>query len=422
MSDIFISPLKGKIKKEINIPPDKSITHRAFLLSSVSEGKSQIYTPLISEDTKRTIDLIEKLGAKILFQNDKWEITPSKKLNNSFAFYSGNSGTTTRISSGLLSSIKGEFNITGDESLSKRPMKRIIIPLSKMGATIKSNNDHLPMTIYGGELSGIDYNLQIPSAQVKSAILFAGLRAKYKTTIKGNINSRNHTELMFKNSNVDIDFNENFIEIHPSKPKAIEYEIPGDFSSAAYFIALGILSEKVDLTLKKINLNKTRTGMLDILNLMKANYIIDNYKNDLEPIGDIIIEKSEMINLNQIEKNLIPFMIDEIPILSLIQTQSNGKVIFDNLSELRKKETDRIKALVENYRNIGIEINENENGFVIDGPQEIKGGEIDSFGDHRIAMTFAIAGLLSKEGIKIKNYECVDISFPKFFKTLKLFQ
>ncbi|MGM0641782.1 MAG: 3-phosphoshikimate 1-carboxyvinyltransferase [Thermotogota bacterium] len=419
MSDKFIKPLNKKVKKEINIPSDKSITHRAFLLSSISEGKSKIYNPLISEDTKITIDLIKKLGAKILFQNNKWEITPSKKINNFFNFYSGNSGTTARISSGILSSIKGKFKITGDVSLSKRPMKRIISPLSKMGATIKSDNDHLPMTIYGGNLRGIDYNLKIPSAQVKSSIMFAAIRADGNTTVRGAINSRNHTEMMFKNSGIDIEIKNDFININPSIPKGMSYCIPGDFSSAAFFIALGLTSNKVNLNIKNVNLNKTRTGMLDILKLMKANYKIDNYKKDLEPIGDIITEKSEMINLNLIEKDLIPFMIDEIPILALIQSQSYGKTVFKNLSELRKKETDRIKALVHNFEKIGVKIEELNDGYIIEGPQEIIGGEVDSFNDHRIAMTFAIAGLISQDGIKIKNSNCVDVSFPGFFNIIE---
>lgn len=422
MSDIFIRPIKKKYKEDIYIPSDKSITHRAFLLSSISEGKSVIYNPLLSNDTKRTITFIEKLGAKIDIQNNKWTISPAEKLNNEFEFFSGNSGTTARISSGIMASIKGKFKITGDESLSKRPMKRIIDPLTKMGAKINSDNNFLPITIFGNELNGIDYDLKIPSAQVKSSILFAGLKAKDKTIIRGAINSRNHTEVMFKNTGIDINYNNEMIEIKPSIPKGIEYEIPGDFSSAAYFIALAILSKNVELKIKNVNLNPTRTGLLEIIKKMKGDLIIENKKESLETKGDLITVFSDLNNLEKIDEYLIPYMIDEIPILSLIQTQSNGKVVFDNLSELRRKETDRIKALVLNFRNIGIEIEETKNGLIIEGPQEIKGGEIDSYGDHRIAMTFAIAGLLSKNGIKIKNSKCVDVSFPNFFEIINKFQ
>lgn len=419
MADIFIKPLKKQVKKEINIPSDKSITHRAFLLASISKGKSNVFNPLISEDTKRTIELIKKLGAKIDIEDNKWIVNPQKKLNNNFDFYSGNSGTTARISSGILASIDGIFKISGDDSLSKRPMKRIIDPLTEMGAKFDSKNYKLPMTINGGKLRGIDYNLKIPSAQVKSSIMFAAIRADGKTAIRGSINSRNHTEMMFKNSGVDIEIKKDFININPSTPKGMSYCIPGDFSSAAYFIALGLISKKVDLNIKNVNLNKTRTGMLEILRQMKANIEIKNINNDVETVGDVVTNFSKMVNLENIDKNLIPFMIDEIPILALIQSQSEGKVIFKNLSELRKKETDRIKALVDNFENIGVKIEELNDGYIIEGPQEIIGGEVDSFNDHRIAMTFAIAGLISQDGIKIKNSNCVDVSFPGFFDIIE---
>jgi 3-phosphoshikimate 1-carboxyvinyltransferase len=421
MSEIFIPPLKKRIKKEINVPSDKSITHRALLLSSISKGKSQIFNPLISEDTKRTINLVKELGAKVDIGANKWVVTPPKSFNVDFDFYSGNSGTTTRISSGLLASIDGHFTILGDASLSQRPMKRIIEPLSEMGAKISCENYKLPMTIIGGNLRGIDYWLKIPSAQVKSSIMFAALRATGKTTIRGAINSRNHTEIMFKNSGVDIEINDNYIEITPSLPTSLNYRIPGDFSSAAYFIAMGLISKKVDLIIKSVNLNKTRTGMFQVLEKMNANIEIKNFKNDIEPIGDIVPVFSNMINLKNIDENLIPFMIDEIPILALIQSQSEGRVIFKNLSELRRKETDRINALVQNFEKIGVKIEELNDGFIVEGPQEIKGGEINSFNDHRISMTFAIAGLISKEGIKIKNSNCVDVSFPNFFEIIKGF-
>jgi 3-phosphoshikimate 1-carboxyvinyltransferase len=365
--------------------------------------------------------LIKKLGAKIDIEGNKWMINPQKKLNNNFDFYSGNSGTTTRISSGLLASIDGHFTILGDASLSQRPMKRIIEPLSEMGAKISCENYKLPMTIIGGNLRGIDYWLKIPSAQVKSSIMFAALRATGKTTIRGAINSRNHTEIMFKNSGVDIEINDNYIEITPSLTTSLNYRIPGDFSSAAYFIAMGLISKKVDLIIKSVNLNKTRTGMFQVLEKMNANIEIKNFKNDIEPIGDIVPVFSNMINLKNIDENLIPFMIDEIPILALIQSQSEGRVIFKNLSELRRKETDRINALVQNFEKIGVKIEELHDGFIVEGPQEIKGGEINSFNDHRISMTFAIAGLISKEGIKIKNSNCVDVSFPNFFEIIKGF-
>ena len=419
MSDVFIRPLKNKVKKEINIPSDKSITHRAFLLTSLSQGVSRIFNPLISEDTKRTIDLIKNLGAKIDIDGNNWLVTPPKEFKNDFHFYSGNSGTTARISSGILASIDGTFKITGDDSLSKRPMKRIIYPLTEMGAKIDSDDYKLPMTIYGGNLRGIDYNLKIPSAQVKSSIMFAAIRANGKTTVRGEINSRNHTEMMFKNSGVDIDINDDCISITPSTPKGMAYNIPGDFSSAAYFLSLGLISKNVNINIKNVNLNKTRTGMLEVLRQMNANIEIKNINNDVEPFGDIKPVFSKMTNLENIDKNLIPFMIDEFPILALIQSQSEGKVIFENLSELRKKETDRIKALVHNFEKIGVKIEELKDGYIIEGPQEIIGGKVNSFNDHRIAMTFAIAGLISQDGIKIKNSNCVDVSFPGFFHIIE---
>jgi 3-phosphoshikimate 1-carboxyvinyltransferase len=361
------------------------------------------------------------MGAKIDIEDGKWIVTPPKEFKNDFDFYSGNSGTTARISSGVLASIGGRFTISGDPSLSKRPMKRIIDPLTLMGAKIDSKDYKLPMTIFGGELRGINYFLKIPSAHVKSSIMFAALKAKGETTISGAINSRNHTEMMFKASGIDIDIRDDCINIAPSTPIGLSYSIPGDFSSAAFFIALGLISNKVDLKIKNVNLNKTRTGLMDILEKMNANIDIENINKEIEPIGDVVPTFSKMVNFKKINENLIPFMIDEIPILALIQSQSEGKIIFNNLSELRKKETDRIKAIVNNFEKIGIEIEELKDGYVIEGPQKIVGGEVDSFLDHRIAMTFAIAGLISQEGIKIKNGDCVDISFPNFFEIIEDF-
>jgi 3-phosphoshikimate 1-carboxyvinyltransferase len=226
---------------------------------------------------------------------------------------------------------------------------------------------------------------------------------------------------MFKASGIDIDIRDDCINIAPSTPIGLSYSIPGDFSSAAYFLALGLISKNVNINIKNVNLNKTRTGMLEILRQMNANIEIKNINSDVEPFGDIEPVFSKMTNLENIDKNLIPFMIDEIPILALIQSQSEGKIIFNNLSELRKKETDRIKALVYNFEKIGVKIEELKDGYIIEGPQEIKGGVVDSFKDHRIAMTFAIAGLISQEGIKIKNGDCVDISFPNFFEIIEDF-
>ncbi|SHE92392.1 3-phosphoshikimate 1-carboxyvinyltransferase [Marinitoga hydrogenitolerans DSM 16785] len=414
-----IMPIK-KIRAKINVPPDKSISHRILILSSLANEKSVVYNILNSKDVKRTYNILKKIGIKFKGDFNKLIIIPNKITTPTQPLYCGNSGTTARLMSGVLSSKNGLFILYGDKSLSKRPMKRIIEPLNLMGAEIKSRNGEMPLIIKGGNLKGIEYTMPIPSAQLKSSIILAGLNAKGETIVRGDKGSRDHTERILKYMNAKIEVNNEFIKIKKSELKPIDkFNIPGDFSSAAFFIALGILHKNAKVEIYNVNLNPTRIGFLKILKKMNANIYYEVTEKYPEPIGKIVIETSNELEGINVPKELIPNAIDELPLLALVATQAKGKTILRNAKELRVKESDRIKAVVNNMERIGIKIKELEDGFEIEGKQKIIGGKIKTYNDHRITMMFSIAGLLSKEGIEINNPKIIDISFPGFYKIIK---
>ena len=412
-----------KIRGVIKVPADKSITHRIFILSSLSKEISSAKNLLFSEDTLRTYDIMKKLGVTFEGDFNKMKIIPPKHFDKNGEFYSGNSGTTARLIMGLLPSIKdGKYIVKGDESLSKRPMKRIVEPLKIMNANIEflENENYLPIKIIGNTLNPIEYELPVQSAQVKSAIIIAGISSEKEVTIKNDNNTRDHTERLLKFMNADIQVYNSCIKVNPSilSPFKKIY-VPGDFSSASYFITLAILHKNAKIKIENVGLNEKRIAFLNLLKEMNANIHIELKENFPEPYGDIYVESSDL-KISKIEAKFIPSMIDELPLIALLGCFTEGETILNNSEELRLKESDRIKAVVENFRALNVEINEFKDGFSLKGKQKILGGEVDSYNDHRIAMMFSIAGLLSEDGINLKNAECVSISYPNFFNELKM--
>lgn len=414
----------NQVKGELTLPGDKSISHRAVMFSAMADGKSTIKNYLNSEDVNSTIDCFRKLGCKIdqtetdLIVNGCGFNGFSKPTSNLDA---GNSGTTTRLISGILSVQKFNSTIIGDASLSKRPMMRVVEPLMKMGAHITtSQTGSLPMSISSSdELKAIEYDMQIASAQIKSAILIAGLHLEEETVVIEHSRTRNHTETLL---GLKVDEFDGFRKIYSSRknyPKPSNYIVPSDISTAAFFIVLALISENSELLLKNVLMNETRNGIIKILQQMNGNIQIENERNSSgEKLGDLRIFSSQLKNI-EIDKELIANIIDEIPILSVAGLFAEGKFSIRNAEELRFKESDRIDALCSNFKKLGINCNEYEDGFELNGKVTNENIVIESFHDHRIAMAFAILGNLVGKGININNFESVAVSNPEFMKQIE---
>lgn len=422
--DWIITPL-NKLSGSIHPPADKSITHRAIMLASISQGESVIDNFLSAQDCMCTLEAFRNMGiqTKII---DKKLFIKGKGLKGleqpSIDLNAGNSGTTVRLMFGILSGQKIKANIIGDESLSQRPMKRIIEPLRRMGAKIKAREDnYLPMEIIGSsDIKPISYNMPIASAQVKSCILFAGLHATGLTTVKEPVKSRDHSERMLKSMGAKIKVKGLSVSISgPARLNPLNITIPGDISSAGFFLVAGAIVEKANLNILNVSVNPTRDGIIEILMKMGAKIILTNTRDvSGEPVADISI-KNSCLNSVDIDSNIIPRLIDEIPIIALAATQANGRTTISGANELRIKESDRLKTITSELNKMGADIKEKDDGLIINGPTELKGAVVQSHNDHRIAMSLAIAGLIAKGQTKIKNVECVDTSFPEFRETLE---
>ena len=410
-----VSKPKICLKGELTIPSDKSVAHRAVIFSSLAKGTSVIKNFSKGQDPLSSLEICKKLGILAEFKDNLY-ITSSGKLNTSKTdLYCGNSGTTMRLMAGILAGQNFNSILTGDESLSKRPMKRIITPLSLMGAKINSNNEKAPLKIVGQSLHGINYSSPIASAQVKSSILLAGLFADNKTTVTEPYLSRNHTELMLSYMDADISINGLSVTVAKSEltPKVIE--IPGDISSAAYFIAAALIVPDSEIILKNVGLNPTRTGLLDVLKKMGADIeILDKQTISNELTGDLRIKYSDLTGCI-IEGDIIPRLIDEIPVLAVVATQAQGQTVIKDAQDLRNKESDRIKTIVAELKKLGASIEETPDGMIINGKINLQGGvEAETYHDHRLAMSLYVAGLVCKKEILIKDFDWVNISMPEF--------
>ena len=415
----------SKINGTITVPADKSITHRAIMLSSLAEGKSYVNNYLKSDDCLMTMNAFKQMGVTIEQKGNSLIINgvginglknPIKEI------YAGNSGTTTRLLSGVLSGQNFSSTITGDDSLSKRPMKRVIEPLSLMGADIKAKeNNFLPMTINScGTLKSIDYVSSVASAQVKSCILFAGLYADGITTVTEPIKSRDHSEKMFKTFGADISVDGLKVSInHCEKLYSQEVNVPCDISSAAFFIVAGLIVPNSTVKILNVNINKTRDGILTVLKNMGANIVLDNIRTvSGEDVADIEI-KSSKLNSTSFGKEIVPSLIDEIPIIVLAATQAEGETVISGAKELKVKESNRIHSVASQLNKMGADIQETDDGFIINGPTKLKGATVDSFDDHRIAMMLSVAGLIADGETEILKSDCVKISFANFYEVLE---
>ncbi|WP_214826587.1 3-phosphoshikimate 1-carboxyvinyltransferase [Exiguobacterium algae] len=407
------------LKGSIRVPSDKSITHRAFLFGAVAKGKTVVRNPLLGEDCRSTIQAIESLGASVVEQGETFVIEGTEQLTSA-RLDCGNSGTTMRLLAGLVAGYEGEFQLTGDDSLSKRPMKRVTVPLREMGAQIEG--DFAPMTIHGRALQAIDYTLPIASAQVKSALLLAGLRASGVTTIHEPMLSRDHTERMLPMFGADLTVEEGqdgrFIRVAPGVLRGTEVDVPADPSSAAFLWAGAAIVPDSDVTTTDVCLNETRIGFLRTLQRMGADVTIENERKlGEETVGDVTVRTSRLQGTT-VEGPMIPSQIDELPLFALVASQASTPSVVRDAAELRVKETDRIKTVVQELGVLGVDLEETEDGFIVK-PSTIQEGKVQSHGDHRLSMMLQVARLLSKGWIEIEGIEASDISYPQFHEDLQ---
>ena len=413
-----VSKLKKVLKGEIVIPPDKSVSHRAVMFSSIAKGSCVVRNFSSGADCVSTLNLFKQLGVDINYIDEKTLQVNSKGIlsASNLPLNAGNSGTTMRLVSGILAGQNFDSTIIGDTSLSKRPMRRIIEPLTLMGAEIYAVDGHAPLVIKGKKLRGVEYFSPIASAQVKSCVLLAGINAEGKTVFKEPYPSRDHTERMLKYLGADISQENGFVRICPSILESKDIEVIGDISSAAFFIAAGLIVEGADFIIKNVGLNQTRSGILDVVKRMCGNFEILNQRTvSEEEVGDIRVCYSENLKGTMIEGSEIPRLIDELPVIAVLASQAEGETVVKNAEDLRNKESDRIKCLVKELKKIGVNIKETPDGFVVSGKTKLNGGALlDVYHDHRLAMSFYVAGLICEKEIGIDGFEWTKISFPEF--------
>lgn len=411
----------GSLQGQIRPASDKSLTHRAYMLAAIADGPSTVRKPLVSQDAENTLECLCALGMRAdEVASDEVRITPAPIWHTpKEPLYCGNSGTTMRLMSGLVASRPITATFTGDESLSKRPMKRVADPLRLMGARV--DGDTPPLIIYGSDrLSGIDYTTPVASAQIKSCILLAGLNAHGETTVREPSASRDHTERMLRAIGVNVErFNEDGFAVArlagPARPKGFEFTVPADISSAAFFMVGACVVPAAWLQLFDVGINPTRTGILEVLKEAGVTVVLDNLREELnEPIANIEIRQPQLLQPFEVEGSLVPTLIDEIPILAVLATQCDGRSTFHDAHELRVKESDRIELIARNLRAMGANVETFEDGLAVSGPVELKGAEIETAGDHRIAMAFAIAGLIAEGRTIIKDAQNIATSYPDF--------
>lgn len=413
---------KNGINGELVIPADKSISHRSIMFGAISKGTTIVNNFLKAEDCLSTIAVFKQLGVRITEKNEQIMIegkgfegltAPSSRLD------AGNSGTTMRLVLGILAGCPFTSEIAGDASLNRRPMERVMKPLREMGADLQgtAEAEFPPLKVTGNTLHGIEYHMPIASAQVKSAILFAALQAEGTTKIIEKEQSRNHTEEMIKqfSGKIQVEGKE-IIVAGPQQLIGQEVTVPGDISSAAFYLVAASILANSEVLLKQVGINPTRTGILDVLTQMGAN-IEERQLDEQNQAADLIV-RSAQLHACEIQGEIIPRLIDELPIIALAATQATGTTIIRDAQELKVKETNRIDATAEELTKMGANIEPTEDGLIIHGPTPLHGATVDSHGDHRIGMMLQIAALLTAEPVELLNPEAVNISYPEFFTDL----
>ncbi len=422
---IIITVPPEKFSGKATIPGDKSITHRAVMLGAISHGITEVRGYLDAEDTFSTIRCLQMLGVRVTARGKKLLIygrgmNLTKPVNTLDA---GNSGTTARLLMGILAGQGFKTVITGDQSLQKRPMKRVVEPLSLMGAVIEGaeGEDVLPLTIEGGNLQGIDYKSPRASAQVKSAVLLAGLYAEGKTVVEEPSPSRNHTELMLARFGADIESTDRRVTLK-RRPglRGSQVMVPGDISAAAFIIAAATIIPDSEVYLKNIGVNQTRSGIIDALKKMGASIELKNKRHwGNEPVADILVRSGTSLQGISIGGDIIPRLIDEIPVIAVVAAVAEGKTVISDAQELRVKEADRITELCVQLAKMNVDIRETKDGMFIEGGKDLVGSEVESCGDHRIAMALAVAGMVAGGETAVHDAEIINISFPGFMPTMR---
>ena len=409
-----------KIKKaigQIKVPGDKSISHRAVMLGSLANGVTEISGFLKGADCLSTIDCFRKMGIDIDINGENVTVHGNglrglKKPDE--MLYTGNSGTTTRLLCGILAGQNFDTSITGDASIQKRPMGRVVKPLSMMGAKIE--NEHCPLYITGTKLHGIDYKMPVASAQVKTAIILAGLYADGETVIHEIEKSRDHTELMLSAMGADLTVDNLDITVKPTNDlTAVNVDVPGDISSAAFFLVLGAIMPNSQITVTNVGINPTRTGIIDVLKDMGADITLENVHTSAgETVADITVRSSSLKGTT-VGGDIIPRLIDELPIIAVAAVFADGQTVIKDAQELKVKETNRIRAVVDEFNKCGIDITETDDGMIINGGKSIHGADFKTYGDHRMAMSLTVLAQLADGESTLDDSDCACVSYPTFF-------
>lgn len=412
------------LQGEIIVPGDKSISHRSVMFGAVAEGVTTVTGFLLGDDCLSTVSCFRQLGVEIEQEDDQLIIhgkgwnglkEPREVLNV------GNSGTTIRLMMGILAGRDFHSTLIGDESIGKRPMTRVTKPLSEMGAKIdgRQNGEYTPLSIRGGGIQGIKYQSPVASAQVKSSILLAGLQAKGTTTVVEPVLSRDHTERMIRQFGGTVVNEGSLVSVQGGQTlKGTTIQVPGDISSAAFFLVAGAIVPNSSITLKNVGLNPTRTGIIDVMQEMGADITIEVLEEgQIEPVGNITVKTSNLKGTT-IGGELIPRLIDELPVIALLATQAEGETIIRDAHELKVKETNRIDTVVNELSKLGAAITATDDGMIIHGKNKLGGGVVSSFGDHRIGMMLAVAALICEEEVSLEQKEAISVSYPQFFTDL----
>ena len=409
-----------KIKKavgQIKVPGDKSISHRAVMLGSLANGVTEISGFLKGADCLSTIDCFRKMGIDIDINGENVTVHGNglrglKKPDE--MLYTGNSGTTTRLLCGILAGQNFDTSITGDASIQKRPMGRVVKPLSMMGAKIE--NEYCPLYITGTKLHGIDYKMPVASAQVKTAIILAGLYADGETVIHEIEKSRDHTELMLSAMGADLTVDNLDITVKPTNDlTAVNVDVPGDISSSAFFLVLGAIMPNSQITVTNVGINPTRTGIIDVLKDMGADITLENVHTSAgETVADITVRSSSLKGTT-VGGDIIPRLIDELPIIAVAAVFADGQTVIKDAQELKVKETNRIRAVVDEFNKCGIDITETDDGMIINGGKSIHGADFKTYGDHRMAMSLTVLAQLADGESTLDDSDCACVSYPTFF-------
>jgi 3-phosphoshikimate 1-carboxyvinyltransferase len=420
------TPASAPLRGSLEVPGDKSMTHRALLIAGVAQGRSRITNANLGEDCRATAGALALLGAGVDLDEPNHEVEVEGRGIGGLTepegiIDAGNSGTTLRTVLGLCAGVEGLSTVTGDASLRRRPMLRVVSPLRQMGAQIdgRQHGDRAPLTVRGGALTGVDLELPVASAQVKTAVLLAGLAATGSTVVAEPGTSRDHTERMLKNVGASVRSEGTRVELRPGPSlRPLDWEVPGDISSAAFLLAAATITEDSDLTITGVGLNPTRTRFLEVMARMGAGIDVQVVgERGGEPFGEVRARSSELTGTT-IEGEEIPLLIDELPVLSVLAACAVGETAIRDAQELRVKESDRIDVMTAGLRALGADCEARPDGMTIRGTGELGGAEVDSHGDHRVAMSFAVAGLRTEQPVVVKGWSSVATSFPEFLDLL----